>query len=510
MKKLINWHSMLATLFAAMALTACSDDDNGGTGDDPTPPVVGEDVFQLSPDGEQKAVTIPINEAWEATSSADWLQLSQMGGKGGESVQVIAAKNLTGKERTGYISFGQAPASRASADSTQIVVRQPANETDAAPGVVLTAAYYKDGGIYVDIYNGRESTSTMQQLASESAAFSFTDPNASTPQKEPIVYVNKGKTHTANPYVTLDANGVAEGKFSIAGEPSVNTLRVKQNIVYDDLGQLSNEGSAGMHFTDGDIIYYGGGIIERTTLGNEQTTPSYEFRAYDTAAGTEHRYADIPCQGVGACVDGTPVIAGDGGIYRLEGMAWRLLAQRSGEPMAAAAEGDKLYVVTGSTIETYTIGKDADGNATATLDGTAEHGEYFGNVAVTHDGDGTTWLMDDLFHKAYAVKGGALEATLCAPADTLNPQMEFIGVADGCIYAFNGTQVTRYTVGDGTAEPLRMLGTFNWYGATECVGGQLYNFGGTTQYRGTYTASRGLRRFRPADYAPISVAILPE
>ena len=256
MKKLINWHSMLATLFAAMALTACSDDDNGGTGDDPTPPVVGEDVFQLSPDGEQKAVTIPINEAWEATSSADWLQLSQMGGKGGESVQVIAAKNLTGKERTGYISFGQAPASRASADSTQIVVRQPANDTDAAPGVVLTAAYYKDGGIYVDIYNGRESTSTMQQLASESAAFSFTDPNASTPQKEPIVYVNKGKTHTANPYVTLDANGVAEGKFSIAGEPSVNTRRVKQNIVYGDLGQRSNEGSADMHITGGDIIYY--------------------------------------------------------------------------------------------------------------------------------------------------------------------------------------------------------------------------------------------------------------
>ena len=118
--------------------------------------------------------------------------------------------------------------------------------------------------------------------------------------------------------------------------------------------------------------------------------------------------------------------------------------------------------------------------------------------------------MDDLFHTAYAVKGGALEPTDCAPADSLNPQLSFIGVADGCIYAFNGTTVTRYTVGDSTPEPLRMLGTFSWYGATECVGGQLYNFGGTTRFSTTATASRGLRRFSPGDYAPVSVAILPD
>ena len=109
------------------------------------------------------------------------------------------------------------------------------------------------------------------------------------PTKEPIVYIKKGQTYTANPYVVLDGNGVAEGKFSIAGEQSVNTLRVKQNIVFSDLGQLNNEGSAGLHFTDGDIIYYGGGIESSTSLGYQQTTPSYEFRAYETATGTEQR-----------------------------------------------------------------------------------------------------------------------------------------------------------------------------------------------------------------------------
>lgn len=510
MKKLRRLSLMAAGLFAMLAFTACSDDEGGGTGPDPTPPPVDEDVFQLSSDGEQKAVTVPIAEPWEATSSADWLQLSQMGGKGGESVQVIAAKNLTDKERIGYIRFGEAPGTRASADSMQIVVRQPANTKDEAPGVVLTAAYYKDGGVYVEIYNGRESTSSMQELTIVGSAFSFTDPDATVPVKDPPKYVGQGKYYTFNPYVILDADGVAEGKFAIAGEQSVNTLRVKQDVVFNDLGQLGNEGSAGLHFTDGNVIYYGGGIIKQTDTGYQQTTPSYEFRSYNTVTGEETAYADIPESGAGAIWDGNPVIVGAEGVYVLDGGQWLTAALRTAPAVAAAVEGNTLYAVTSSAIETYTLGLDSDGNPTATLEGSNEHGEYFGDVAVTHDGDGTTWLMDDLFHTAYAVKGGALEPTDCAPADSLNPQLSFIGVADGCIYAFNGTTVTRYTVGDGTPEPLRMLGTFSWYGATECVGGQLYNFGGTTRFSTTATASRGLRRFSPGDYAPVSVAILPD
>ncbi|HIT84162.1 MAG TPA: hypothetical protein IAA99_08225, partial [Candidatus Avibacteroides faecavium] len=53
-------------------------------------------------------------------------------------------------------------------------------------------------------------------------------------------------------------------------------------------------------------------------------------------------------------------------------------------------------------------------------------------------------------------------------------------------------------------------GGFEWYGETECVNGVLYNFGGTTSFRGTATASHELRRFVPSEYVPISVAIMPE
>lgn len=510
MKKLRRLSLISAAMFAALAFTACTDDENGGPDPDPTPPPVDESVVQLSSDGEQKPVTIPIAEPWEATSSADWLQLSQMGGKGGESVQVIAAKNLTGKERTGYIRFGEAPGTRAASDSMQIVVRQPANEENEAPGVVLTAAYYKDGGIYVDIYNGRESTSTMQQLASASPAFSFTDPDATTPGKEPITYVKQGQTYTANPYVIFDADGVAEGKFSIGGEQSVNTLRVKQNIIFEDLGKLGNEGSAGLHFTDGDIIYYGGGIVKHESLGYEQTVQSREFRSYNTATGEEKVYADILESGPGGVWNGKPLIVGSTGIYLYINGGWYPITEHNMKAIAAEINNNTLYIVTNHRLETYTIKEEDGGFINAILSSSGDHGISFGDVDITHDGDGGTWILDNTAKTAYAVKGGMLLPTVCEKSDSLSTNFKFIGVADGCIYAFEGNTVTRYTVNDGTPEPLRMLGTFSWHGATECVGGRLYNFGGTTAYRGTETASQGLRRLSPADYAPISVAILPE
>lgn len=513
MKKFRSLFPMTAVgALAVMMFASCADDGDAVPGPDPVPPV--EDAVELAAVGAQQTIAIPVDEPWEATSSADWLQLSQMGGKGGESVQIVAARNLTGVARTGYIRFGSAMRSRAhtraAADSSQIVVHQPAGEADEAPGVVLTAARYENGGIYVDIYNGRESTSTMQQLASESAAFPFTDPNASTPSKEPIVYIKKGQTYTANPYVVLNADGVAEGKFSIAGEASVNTLRVKQNIVFHDLDDLANEGSANIHFTDGSTIYYGGGIMERTTLGNVSTTPCYDFRSYNTATGEEKTYADIPEDGAGAMWDGMPLIVGPSGIYSLSGGKWHTAALRSATPLAASVEGNSLYVVTADNIETYALAYDGNGNMTATPEGTTAHGQYFAEPTVTSDGNGTTWLLDDLFHRAHALSGGTLRTTDCTPTDSLSNEFSFIGVVGNQIYAMDGGAVTRYAAGIGSPEPLRMLGSFEWYGAVECVDGRLYNFGGLTQYRGTYTASQALRRFSPADYVPVSVVILPD
>ena len=128
---------------------------------------------------------------------------------------------------------------------------------------------------------------------------------------------------------------------------------------------------------------------------------------------------------------GTPVIAGDGGIYYLSGKSWLPIAQRAGNGVAAAAGDNMLYVVTDGNIETYAMGRDQNGYLTATLEGTVAHDASFGNVAVTHDSDGTTWIMDNLMSTAYAVKDGALEATKCAKTDSLGTDFSFIGVADG-------------------------------------------------------------------------------
>lgn len=500
----------LMAMLAILITPACTDEETTGESTQTPPPDITGGTVELASTGEQANVTIPISTPWEASSSADWLQLSQMGGKGGETVQVIAARNVTGQDRTGYIRFSDTPGTKSAADSTEIVVHQPADET-ASPGVVLTEAYYSDGNVYVKIYNGRESSSSMQQLDIVAGSdFSFTDPDALYPGKAPIVYIGQGEDYLANPYVLLDGNGMAEGKFSIAGEPSVNTLRVKQNIVCTEMGQLGNEGSATLHFTDGSTIYYGGGIVKDTDLGLGEHVYSTEFRSYDTATGEEKQYADIPDTGAGFCWDGAPFIIGESAVYRLSDDEWSVVTSRSGAVLAAAIDGNEVYAVTPDAVQTYVLDTDDNGVVTMSETASAPHGVYFNDVKVTTDDDGATWLLDDMSHAAHRVADGSLETFDCQPADTLGTTFQFIGVCGGCIYAFNDETVTRYAIGDENPEPLKMLGGFEWYGETECVNGVLYNFGGTTSFRGTATASHELRRFVPSDYVPISVAIMPE
>lgn len=500
----------LLALCAILIMPACSDDEVADTGTVQNPPPPTSGTVELASTGAKANVTIPISTPWEASSSADWLQLSQMGGKGGETVEVIAARNVTGQERVGYIRFSDTPGTKSAADSTEIVVRQPADDT-ASPGVVLTEAYYSDGNVYVKIYNGRQSSSTMQQLDVVAGSdFSFSNPDALFPDKAPIVYIGQGEEYTANPYVLLDGNGLAEGKFSIAGEASVNTLRVKQNVVCTEMGQLGNEGSASMHFTDGSIIYYGGGIVRETDLGMGEHTYSTEFRSYDTATGDEMSYADIPEEGAGFCWGGTPFIIGGSAVYRLSGGNWHVVTTRSGEVLAAAVYGDEVYVVTRDAVLTYTLGTDDMGIVAMTESGSKPHGVYFNDVKHTTSDDGTVWLLDDMSHAAHRISDGGIESFDCQPVDSLGGTFRFIGVCDGCIYAFNDETVTRYTIGDSTPEPLKMLGGFDWDGMTECADGVLYNFGGTVSLRGTTAASQDMRRFVPSDYVPISVAIMPE
>lgn len=84
MKKFRSLFPLMTTAsFAVMMFAACSDDSGTVPPPDPVPPV--GDAVELAADGAQQTISIPVDEPWEATSSADWLQLSQMGGKGGES-----------------------------------------------------------------------------------------------------------------------------------------------------------------------------------------------------------------------------------------------------------------------------------------------------------------------------------------------------------------------------------------------------------------------------------------
>lgn len=512
MKNFYQLPLSLCILACTVQLTSsCSSESQLPNGPDTDPIVPGNGMVSMSAGGEQADIIIPTALPWEASSSAGWLQLSQMGGKGGETVKIIAARNITPDERIGYIRFSNTADTRSAADSTQIVVKQPGTETEAE-GVVLTSASFRDGKVYVKIYNGRQSESNMQQLSIVSGSdFSFTNPDAIYPEKEPIIYIKKGQEYEACPYVLLDDNGEARGKFAIAGETSVNTLRVKQATLYKELGTLGNNGSATTHFTDGTTIYFGGGIVEKTNLGYEQTTTTNELRSYDTASGTEQTYADMPLNGAGACWNGTPVLIGDGGIYYLDGQKWHHAATHSGEVKAVAIKDNMIYAVADNKIYVYRLDIDSSGNITATAGGNHEHGITFSDMTrVTSDGNGNTWLLDDNSRTAHMIDRNKLNTQHCMPADTPTSDFHFIGVADGYIYASSQGSIIRYQTGSGNMQPLKMLGTFTWTGETECVGGVIYNFGGLINYRGTYSASKLLRQFTPADYTPVSVSVLPE
>ena len=128
----------------------------------------------------------------------------------------------------------------------------------------------------------------------------------------------------------------------------------------------------------------------------------------------------------------------------------------------------------------------------------------------TSDGNGNTWLLDGNSRTAYMIDEDKLHTQRCMPADPLTSDFNFIGVAGDYIYAASEGSILRYNTDGGTMQPLKMLGTFSWSGETECAGGVIYSFGGLINYRGTYSASKIIRQFSPADYAPVSVSILPE
>ena len=89
-------------MIAVMAsFSSCEEDDNsitpGGNGNN------GNDNYSLSVQGEVKPITIQSGGNWYAETDDKWLQLSYMGGTGGETVDIIAAYNTSPEPRTGEI-----------------------------------------------------------------------------------------------------------------------------------------------------------------------------------------------------------------------------------------------------------------------------------------------------------------------------------------------------------------------------------------------------------------------
>ena len=102
-----------AVLLCGMALLgACSEDDTpleggGGGGEEVVPPGGEGGDVAMEGTGDVSQVKIGSQSAWWAETDERWLQLSLIGGSGGETVDVIAAYNTSPEARTGEVRVYQ-------------------------------------------------------------------------------------------------------------------------------------------------------------------------------------------------------------------------------------------------------------------------------------------------------------------------------------------------------------------------------------------------------------------
>ncbi len=339
---------MLAALCCTQ-LVSCTDDDT--TQDSITNATVSGEtdaIVSLGAEGSETRLTVPIATQWTAKSDASWCQLSRMGGTGGEQVEIVAARNLTGKTRYATITFAtdgnaakavrrcthtafadtsgfvpsdstgtaptvpDTPAPSDSADTAptlpdtdtptaqpkgnQIRVEQPPY-TQPNNDLVLTGAAFDSTlmTVRVDVTNG-SSAGTSLSTSTNGVNFQIM-----TGGNQYAYYpkVPQGQETAVPLYLKLSESGELAVDFYVGNQESgsaVNRLHVRQTPFFkkaqSDLS-LATDGS--IHFAAGGKLYFGGGSESywKKTFGavsgldaDEKRTLSRLMKSYDPATNT--------------------------------------------------------------------------------------------------------------------------------------------------------------------------------------------------------------------------------
>lgn len=508
---------LLLSLSISCSEEGATNPQEGDSGKNPETPEI-----TMATEGEVKNVTISLPEAWKAESTASWCQLSEMSGNGGETVEIVAAYNTTDKPRSAVIYISPLTASKmlTKSDSTSLgqVLRitQPANTNQKKP-VCFTELYYDEGKIYFTIYNGRESTSSYQELTAVNGydmKMSKPYTGSGRPPKEPITYIKSGEYMTIAPYIAWNESGEMKGKFAIAGEQTVNTLVVRQNKIFNRYENLQNEGDVSVHFTAGNMLYYGGGISRKdelagSDLGNGNTITSDDFWCYNTQTNESQALPSLPAGATAGFVfDNTICIIAEKTLYALNGNSWVPVQNFTDDVWAAQINANNLTLIEDSKTSCYNIAKSNNELVLEIKDEYQHSFELSGNV--TTDEKGNIWMMDNEQNSFYSIKDNRLEQTV-VPTDSTITNLKFTGVHNGWVYANSDAGMIRCNANQ-TVELLPMLQYESFDGKYENIGGQIYCFGGlqNTASTGIFVSKQDFTSFMPEDYRPVSLTIIPE
>lgn len=494
-------------MIAVMAsFSSCEEDNNpitpGGNGNN------GNDNYSLSVQGEVKPITIQSGGSWYAETDDKWLQLSYMGGTGGETVDIIAAYNASPEPRTGEIRIYTDISSKAFKSDTSsiepsqtIKIEQPGNDSTEKPAC-FTEFYFENGKIHCTLFGGNNGGTIDSPSESD---FLHYQPTGGT-----VLATSVGANDYKDiiPYINVEGKEELRGFFTVDGIRTSNTLVIRQGDTFRLYNDLKNEGSADMHFVVGNKIYYGGGLVYSNpwggTGGHSESTK--DFKCYDTETGEETDLPDLPAVGVGFGWNGKIFSFANRSLSVLNGNEWTYVGNIDRYAIGVQVKGNDLYVLSDEYVDVYSLSEEGDyvniEHQKSMPTDISRYSDY------TTDENGNLWIFDSDNRKIGWIEKSGLQ-TVSIPSEISD--VYFAGADNG--YAYIVSDKAMYKVSkDGTSEMLKLIVTKDFEGERENINGTIYCFGGVK--RNSYTqndyASKEFKSFTPSMYVPVSLSIVPE
>ena len=347
---------LLALPLCCVQLYSCTDDDTQDTVTNGVGSSGQAETVSLGAEGSEARLTVPLSTQWTAQSDASWCQLSRMGGTGGEQVEIVAARNLTGKTRCATITFvtdaaaakamrrrthtafsdtsGYTPADTTITTPPRPDTPTPSDSADASPtlpdtdtpvaqpqgnqirveqppytqpntDLVLTGAAFDSTlmTVRVDVTNG-SSAGTSLDSPTDGVDFQIMTGGS---QFAYYPKVPQGQETAVPLYLKLNESGELVADFYVGSQETgaaVNRLYARQTPFFKKAQEnLSLETDGGIHFASNGKLYFGGGsesYWKKTFSGysgpgaNEKRTLSRLMKTYDPATKTLASLPSLP------------------------------------------------------------------------------------------------------------------------------------------------------------------------------------------------------------------------